>query len=120
MGTIRLVAYRQATLDFAPTASTAVLGEKIGTNLWIGQPSCYGLGREPFFSGAVALLNSIDAYVKGCYALTSWDVYGRKAYADRVWKAYGVLIRFPLHDVYRFESLWLSDMSNCLFVAVNT
>jgi hypothetical protein len=28
------------------------------------------LSREPFFSGAVALLNSIDDYTKDCYALT--------------------------------------------------
>jgi hypothetical protein len=48
----------------------AVLGEKLGTDPQIGQPSCRGLGREPFFLGAVALLNSIDNYVKGCYALT--------------------------------------------------
>jgi hypothetical protein len=49
----------------------AVLGEKLGTEPHIGQPVCCGLCQEPFFSGAVALLNSVDDYVKGCYALTA-------------------------------------------------
>jgi hypothetical protein len=31
-----------------------------------------------------------------------------------------VLVGFPLQGVHRFESLRLSDMSNCLFVAVIT
>jgi hypothetical protein len=43
------------------------LGEKLGTDQWIGQLLCYDLGQKPFFSGAVALLNSIDDYAKGCY-----------------------------------------------------
>jgi hypothetical protein len=33
------------------------------------QPACCGLGREPFFSGAVDLLKSVNDYVKDCYAL---------------------------------------------------
>jgi hypothetical protein len=40
------------------------LREKLGMDPWIGQPSCCGLGRKPFFSGAVGLLNSVDDYVK--------------------------------------------------------
>jgi hypothetical protein len=31
----------------------------------MSQPVCCGLGQEPFFSGAVSLLNSVDDYVKG-------------------------------------------------------
>jgi hypothetical protein len=58
-------------LDFAPTTSTTVLGEKLGTKAQIDQPSCCGLGQEPFFSGAVTLLNSVDGYIKGCYTLTT-------------------------------------------------
>jgi hypothetical protein len=69
MGPISLVADRQQKVGFAPTASMAVLGEKLGTDPWIGQLVCCGLCREPFFSSAVALLNSIGDYVKGCYAL---------------------------------------------------
>jgi hypothetical protein len=70
MGPVSLVAGHQQKVGFAPTASMVVLGEKLGTDPRIGQPSCCGLGREPIFLGAVALLNSIDDYVKGCYALT--------------------------------------------------
>jgi hypothetical protein len=55
---------------FTPTASMAVLGEKLCTDPWICQSTCYGLYREPFFSGAVDLFKSVDDYVKGCYALT--------------------------------------------------
>jgi hypothetical protein len=55
---------------FTLTASMAVLGEKLGMNLRIGQPTCYGLCREPFFSGAVTLSIAVDDFVKGCYVLT--------------------------------------------------
>jgi hypothetical protein len=96
------------------TASVAVIGEKLGTDLWIGQSSCCGLGWEPFFSGAVDLFKSIDDYAKGCYTLTTWDMYGRGSYADRAWDVCGMLARFPLQGVHWFESLWLSDMSNLI------
>jgi hypothetical protein len=64
------VVSRQQMIDFAPTASLAVLGEKLGTDPRIGQPACCGLCQEPFFLGAATLLNSVDDYAKGCYALT--------------------------------------------------
>jgi hypothetical protein len=70
MGPASLVAGHQQKVGFAPTASMVDLGEKLGTNSWIGQQSCCGLGRGPFFSGVVALLNSVDDYVKGCYMHT--------------------------------------------------
>jgi hypothetical protein len=47
-------------LGFAPTALLVGLGEKLGTDSWVGQPACYGLCQEPIFSGALALLNSVD------------------------------------------------------------
>jgi ribonuclease I len=71
MGPVSLVADRRQEVGFAPTASIAVPGEKLGTDSWIGQPACCGLSREPFFSELVALLNSVDDYLKGCYALTT-------------------------------------------------
>jgi hypothetical protein len=55
---------------FFSITSLAVLGEKLGTDPRTGQPSCCGLGQEPFFSGAVDLFKSVDNYVKGCYVLT--------------------------------------------------
>jgi hypothetical protein len=56
---------------FTPIASMAVLGEKLGMNSWINQPSCYGLGREPFFLGAMSLSIAVDDFTKGYYALTA-------------------------------------------------
>jgi hypothetical protein len=67
MGLVSLVAGCHQMLDFAPTTSLVGSGEKLGMDLRIGQPVCCGLYREPFFSGVVALLNSVDDYVKGCY-----------------------------------------------------
>jgi hypothetical protein len=53
------------------TASLAVVGEKLGTDLWIRQPSSCGLCREPFFSGVVDPYKSVDDFTKGCYVLTA-------------------------------------------------
>jgi hypothetical protein len=60
----------------------AVVGENLGTNPQIGQPTCCGLCREPFLSGVVDLFKSIDDCAKGCYALTVRDTYGLGPYAD--------------------------------------
>jgi hypothetical protein len=49
MDPVSLVAEHQQKVDFAPIASMIGLGEKLDTDSWIGQSSCYGLGREPFF-----------------------------------------------------------------------
>jgi hypothetical protein len=76
------------------TASLAVLGEKLGTDPWIGQPSYCGLYREPFFSGAVDLLKSVDDFTKGCYMWIMWDTHGQGPYADRARKVCGVLVGF--------------------------
>jgi hypothetical protein len=61
---------RQQMLGFAPTASLVGLVEKLGTDPQIGHPTCCGLCWEPFFSGAVALLNFVGDYVKGRYMWT--------------------------------------------------
>jgi hypothetical protein len=58
-------------LGFALTASLVGLGEKLDTDPQINQSVYCGLCREPFFSGAVVLLNSVDDYVKGCYMWTT-------------------------------------------------
>jgi hypothetical protein len=54
-------------LRFAPTTSMVSSGEKLGMEQQISQMACSGLCQELFFSGAVALLNSVDDYVKGCH-----------------------------------------------------
>jgi hypothetical protein len=49
----------------------AILGEKLGTDLRIGQSACCGLCQEAFFWGAVALHIAVDDFTKGCYVLTA-------------------------------------------------
>jgi hypothetical protein len=94
-----------------------VLGEKRGMDPWIDQLTYCGLCRVPFFLGAMALLNSVDDYVKGCCALIAWDMCGLGPYADWAWDPCGVLVGFPLQGVHWFESPQLLDMSNRLFAA---
>jgi hypothetical protein len=79
-----------------PMISLAIVEEKLGTDPWIGQPSCCGLGREPFFSWTVDLFKSVSDYVKGCYVLTAWDTYAQGPYTDQVFDACGMLVGFPL------------------------
>jgi hypothetical protein len=67
MGPISLVVGCQPLLDL--NRSTAP--EKLGTDPWIGRPSCCGLCQEPFFSGAVDLFKSVDDCMKGCYMWTT-------------------------------------------------
>jgi hypothetical protein len=62
---VSLVASCQRMLGFAPATSMVGSGEKLGVDPLIDQPAYCGLCREPFFSGAVTLLNSVDDYVKG-------------------------------------------------------
>jgi hypothetical protein len=82
MGLVSLVVCCQQRLGFAPTASLVGSGEKVGTDPWIGQPTCCGLCREHFFSGAVTLLNSVGDCAKGCHVrgLPTGCVHG--AYVD--------------------------------------
>jgi hypothetical protein len=84
----------QQMLGFAPTTSMVGSGEKLGTDPRIGQSACCELCWEPFFSGAVALLNSVDDFTKGCYMWTTWDMYGWGPYANWAWKACGMLVEF--------------------------
>jgi hypothetical protein len=69
MDSISIVADRQQKVGFIPTASLVDSREKLGMDPQINQSACCRLCREPFFSGAVVLLNSIDDYMKVCYAL---------------------------------------------------
>jgi hypothetical protein len=69
MGPVSLVASCQHMLDFAPTALLVGSGEKPSTDPQIGQLVRRGLCLEPFFSGAVTILNSVDDCTKCCYVL---------------------------------------------------
>jgi hypothetical protein len=48
----------------------AGLGEKLGKDPQIGQPSCSGLCQKPFFLRAVDLPIAVDDGAKDCYMLT--------------------------------------------------
>jgi hypothetical protein len=60
MGLVSLVVGHRSMLGFTPTASLVGSGEKLGTDPRIDQPARCGLCREPFFSRAVGMLNSVD------------------------------------------------------------
>jgi hypothetical protein len=85
------------------TASMAVVGEKLGMDPRIGQPVCCGLGREPFFSGAVDLFNSVD----NSWKVVIYEDCTHEAYEWHTWTGVKsvciVCIRFPLQGVHRFE-----------------
>jgi hypothetical protein len=97
-----------------------VVGEKLGTDPRIGQSACYGLGWEPFFSGAVDLLNSIDDSRK----VATYRDYPQEVYECRTWTGTKniriMCIRFSLQGVHRFESPRLSDLIYHLCVSVST
>jgi hypothetical protein len=63
---------------FTLTASMANLGEKLGTDPWIGQPTYYRSCREPFFSRAMALSIVVVDFVKGHHVRgqPAWSVCG--------------------------------------------
>jgi hypothetical protein len=65
-----------------PPASLVGSGEKLGMDPRIGQPTCCGLCREPFFSGAVASVQICQRLMKGCHVrgLPAGSV--RRAYVD--------------------------------------
>jgi hypothetical protein len=86
-------------------------GEKLGEDLWIDQPVCYGCCREPSFSGVVSLLNAVDDYTKGCYTRIMRDMYCQGPYADRAWNACGLLIRFSLQGVHQFVCITREKLS---------
>jgi hypothetical protein len=65
-----------------PPALLAGSGEKLGTDLWIGQPVCCGLCREPFSSGAVGSVQICWRLAKGCHVrgLSTGSIH--RAYVD--------------------------------------
>jgi hypothetical protein len=50
-----------------PITSMVVVRGKLSTDPWIDQPACCGLGREPFFLGAMYPFNSVNNFMKGCH-----------------------------------------------------
>jgi hypothetical protein len=102
------------------TASLTVVGEKLGTDPWIGQPSCCGLCQEPFFLGAVDLFKSVDGYAKGYYTWTMSDTYGRWSYVNWGWIACGMLVEFFLTGCISIRIAVTLGYEYRLFVTVIT
>jgi hypothetical protein len=104
-----------------PPASLAGSGEKLGTDLRIGQPTCCGLCREYFFLESSGICPNLSASRE---RLPRMGTDRRKRMLDvrgLAWEGYmSCLSGFPLQGVHRFESPRLLDMSNRLFVTVFT
>jgi hypothetical protein len=94
-----------------PTASLAIMGEKMGMDPRIRRSSSCRLCWEPFFSGEVDLYKSVDNFMKGWYMWTTWDMYGQWSYADWAWKACGVLVE--LMSLIVIDVMLLNAL-NCL------
>jgi hypothetical protein len=113
MDPLRLVVCHQWVLDLS-----ALLHWRGWERKWSGSRGPLSRAerwsQEHFFSRVVHLSNFVGDLAKCCYTWTTWDTYGRGSYVDQAWKACDVLIGFSLQGVHRFESLWLSDMSNHL------
>jgi hypothetical protein len=77
----------------------------------MGQPARWGCSREPSFSGAVNLFNSVcnlrNIAIRGLHEICMVEGHTQIERGKRVacWSD------FPLHGVYRFKSLRLSYMS---------
>jgi hypothetical protein len=107
-------------LGFAPTASLADSGEKLGTDPRIGQwraVDCVGSpsSREQWACSTLSMTRERLPRMGTTRRKRTPGVRGQ------AWEAYVTCWSgFPLHGVHRFKSPQLLDMSNRLFVAVFT
>jgi hypothetical protein len=65
-----------------PPTLLAGSGEKLGMDPWIGQPACWRLCREPFFSGAVRSVQICRCLMKGCHVRGPPAGSVHRAYVD--------------------------------------
>jgi hypothetical protein len=98
------------------TASLADVGEKLGTDPQIGQLTCCGLCRKPFFSGAVDLFKFVDDCVKGCHIRGLPTVSVHRPYVDwhgkhtcRVGRVF--LCRVYIYSNRRDSQIWVTACS---------
>jgi hypothetical protein len=107
-------------LGFAPTVSLASSGEKLGTDLRIGQRCTVDCVGSPSSQEQWACSTRSMAHER----LPRMGTARRKrtlGVRGLAWEAYVVCWSdFPLQGVHRLESLRLWDMCNRLFVAVIT
>jgi hypothetical protein len=104
-------------------ASLVGLGEQLGTDPRIDQPTRCGLCREPFFSGAVKSIQIYRWLVKGCHVRglpagsvrrTYVDLRGKRtSRVDRVFP-YRVYIDLNHHDSWIWVTVysWMPSNSN--------
>jgi hypothetical protein len=95
-----------------PTASLVGLGEKLSTDPQIGQLTCCGLCREPFFLGSSGIHPNLSATHEMLLCVDHvryvWLMAIRGLSVGSVWHVGRV---FPLQGVHRFKLSRLSDMS---------
>jgi hypothetical protein len=100
-----------------PTALLAGLREKLRRVPWTTQPG-WEVESGTLFLGSSSIRPTLLTTYK---RLSRTETTHRKRTPDvcgLAWKAYVLCWSgFPLQGVHRFESLWLSDMGNRLFVA---
>jgi hypothetical protein len=114
--------YRSHAVDMIPVTLVACREQKVALS-----PRLQWLSWERNWVRTCGSVNRravdrvvVDDFAKGCYALTTLDMYGLGPYADRAWDVCGMLVGFSLQGIHRFESPRLSDMSNRLFMTINT
>jgi hypothetical protein len=101
-----------------PPASLAGSGEKLGTDPWIGQPTCCGLSGT-LFLGSSGIYPNLSAPRERLPRTGTTRKKHTLGVRGLTWEAYvSCWSGFPLQGVHRFESPRLSDMSNRLFVIV--
>jgi hypothetical protein len=72
-----------------PTASLVGSGEKLGTDPWVGQPTCCGLCRQPFFLRRSGIRPNLSTshegllYVNHIKYVWSWTI--RRLSVESVW-----------------------------------
>jgi hypothetical protein len=105
-------------LGFAPTASLAGSGDKLGMDLRIGQQRTVDCvmspsSREQWDCSTLSMTHERLPRTRTTHRKHTPDVRGL---AQEAYVAYWS--GFPQQGVHRFDSPRLSDMSNRLFVAV--
>jgi hypothetical protein len=102
---------------FIPNASMAAFGEKLGTDLWISQSACCVVSEALFLwsSGSVHCCWWLRERFSHTWTIHRKHTQGVRGLAPEAHMS--CCSGFPLQGVHRFESPWLSVLSNRLFVA---
>jgi hypothetical protein len=119
MGSVNLVTYYRQMLDFHYCFNDCV-GRETGWRTYGSLSRVGGCVGSPFIRSSRVhpiLMMACERLPRTCTAHRKhmWGIRGL------TWEAYVSCVSgFPLQGVHWFESPWLSDMSNCLFMPVFT